>query len=154
MAATQHAGLCVSRDGGAAWTRVAGVDGARTIYNIAFDPRSAARIAVSGWGVGALVSEDGGATWVRRNDGQIWRVAWDPDIDGRLYAAVHEDALYQSDNAGRTWRKIGLEGSIVYDIAFTPETGLDTFEGRRLEVIRTHAASEERGSYTTMSAKY
>ncbi|HEY3443291.1 MAG TPA: hypothetical protein VGK29_21210 [Paludibaculum sp.] len=154
MAATQHAGLWVSRDGGGAWTRVAGVDGSRTIYNIAFDPRSAARIAVSGWGVGALVSEDGGATWLRRHDGQIWRVAWDPDIDGRLYAAVHEDALYQSDIAGRAWRKIGLEGSIVYDIAFTPEIGLDTFEGRRLEVIRTHAASEERGSYTTMAAKY
>ncbi|MGB9611419.1 MAG: WD40/YVTN/BNR-like repeat-containing protein, partial [Bryobacteraceae bacterium] len=97
------------------------------LYDIAFDPTDARRIAVCGWGPGVMVSEDGGATWELRNRGlprpDVWSVAFDPDRPGRLYASVHEEALYVSEDAGRTWRVEGLPGSIIYKLAFVPAKG-------------------------------
>ena len=51
----------------------------------------------------------------------VWSVAFDPVKSGRLYASVHEEALYVADDAGVSWRKEGLEGSIVYRMKFIPE---------------------------------
>ena len=48
-------------------------------------------------------------------------ILFDPSKPGRMYASVHEDALYVSDDYGRTWRKDGLEGSAVYRMKFVPE---------------------------------
>ena len=73
------------------------------------------------------MSEDGGVTWEARNQGlprpDVWSVAFDPDKPGRLYASVHEDALYVSEDAGRTWRVDGLPGSIILKMAFVPAGG-------------------------------
>jgi hypothetical protein len=53
----------------------------------------------------------------------VWSVAFDPDHPGRLYASVHEEALYVSDDAGKSWREDGLKGSILYRLAFVPAGG-------------------------------
>jgi photosystem II stability/assembly factor-like uncharacterized protein len=72
-----------------------------------------------------LVSEDGGQTWQGRNHGlpstEVWSVAFDPGRSGRLLASVHEEALFVSEDAGRSWRREGLEGSVVYRMKFVPE---------------------------------
>jgi hypothetical protein len=49
----------------------------------------------------------------------VFRVGTDPD-DGRLYAAVYKDAVFESRDFGLTWKKSGLEGSTVYNFVFVP----------------------------------
>ncbi len=128
LAVTQKGGIFRSTDGGLTFEATPRDPSAgRNLYDIAFDPADARRIAVCGWGVGVLISEDGGVTWQARNQGlprpDVWSVAFDPDKPGRLYAGVHEEALYVSEDAGRTWRVEGLPGSIILKMAFVPAGG-------------------------------
>ncbi|MCS7043841.1 MAG: YCF48-related protein [Bryobacteraceae bacterium] len=128
LAVTQKGGVFRSTDGGLTFEATPRDPAAgRNLYDIAFDPTDARRIAVCGWGLGVLVSEDGGLTWEARHRGlprlDVWSVAFDPDRPGRLYASVHEEALYVSEDAGRTWRVEGLPGSIVLKMAFVPVRG-------------------------------
>ena len=125
LAVSQSAGALISRDGGLTWTRMPGVPD-KALYNVTFDPTNPSRFALCSWTVGVMTSEDGGATWVERNAGlpgkkagfrmdsdppphAVWRVGVDPD-SGRLYASVVGEALYSSDDFGRTWTRNGLEG--------------------------------------------
>lgn len=136
LAATQNDGALISRDGGLTWQPMAGVPTEKALYNIAFDPTHPGRFAIGSWTYGVLTSEDGGATWVARNDGLpgkkagfrmpsdpglhcVWRVGVDPD-SGRLYASVVGEALYASDDFGRTWKNEGLDGSQVNRFVFLP----------------------------------
>ena len=124
LAATQNAGLFASRDCGRSFENTPrfGVD--RVLYTISFDPVNPQRIAVAGWGFGVAVSEDKGANWQFRNTGlpsiDVWSAAFDPSRPGRLWASLHEEAIYRSDNAGQTWVRDGLEGSTVYRMLFVP----------------------------------
>lgn len=71
------------------------------------------------------LSEDRGKTWEFRNGGlpsnAVWSVAFDPAAPGRVYASVHEEALFLSHDYGRTWSRDGLEGSRVFRMRFVPE---------------------------------
>jgi photosystem II stability/assembly factor-like uncharacterized protein len=71
------------------------------------------------------VSEDRGKTWQTRNQGlpsaSVWSVAFDPAQSGRIFAGVHEAAVYVSLDNGRTWRQDGLAGSAVFRMKFVPE---------------------------------
>lgn len=125
LATTQSDGALLSRDGGLTWNKIAGVPSAEAHYNAAFDATNPRRFAIGGWTYGVLVTEDGGATWTDRNAGLpaehcVFRVGIDPDT-GRLLAAVYKDAVFASDDFGRTWRKHGLEGSVVYNFIFVPK---------------------------------
>ncbi len=125
LATTQNDGALVSRDGGLAWQKFAGVPSAEALYNAAFDGTNPQRFAIGGWTCGVLVTEDGGRTWSERNAGLpaehcVFRVGLDPDT-GRLYASVYKDAVFASDDFGRTWRKDGLAGSVVYNFIFVPK---------------------------------
>ena len=51
----------------------------------------------------------------------MWSVAFDPAKAGRVYAGVHEEAIYVSQDYGKTWTRGGLEGSRVYRMRFVPE---------------------------------
>jgi hypothetical protein len=128
LAVTQKGGIFRSTDGGVTFEATPRDPAAgRNLYDIAFDPTDARRIAVCGWGPGVLVSEDGGLTWQARNQGlprpDVWSVAFDPDKPGRLYASVHEEAVYVSEDTGKTWRMDGLPGSIILKMAFVPVGG-------------------------------
>ncbi len=125
LATTQNNGALVSRDGGLTWKKFDGVPSAEALYNVAFDTTNALRYAIGSWTYGVLTTEDGGRTWIDRNLGLpeehcIFRVGIDPDT-GRIYAAVYRDAVFTSDDFGRTWRKAGLEGSLVYNFIFVPQ---------------------------------
>ena len=136
LAVSQSAGALISRDGGVTWQAMPGVPKDKALYNITFDPTNPSRFALCSWSVGVLTSEDGGATWTDRNAGLpglkagfrmpsdppphcVWRVGVDPD-SGRLYASVVGEALYSSDDFGRTWKNEGLEGSAISQFVFLP----------------------------------
>jgi len=124
LASTQSDGIQLSRDGGRSWTRFEGLPTADAWYNVAFDPTNPQRYAVSSWTYGVHTTEDGGVTWTARNAGLpdehvVFRVGIDPD-NGRLYAGVYREALFVSDDFGRTWRNDGLEGSTIYNFIFMP----------------------------------
>ena len=136
VAVTQSAGALISRDGGLTWQTMTGVPSEKALYNITFDATNPSRLAISSWNYGVLTSEDGGATWTDRNAGLpglkagfrmpsdppphcVWRVGVDPD-SGRLYASVVGEALYSSDDFGRSWKNAGLDGSQVNRFVFLP----------------------------------
>jgi photosystem II stability/assembly factor-like uncharacterized protein len=126
IAVTQSAGALASRDGGLTWKPLAGVPAAHALYNVAFDPANPRRLALASWTYGLLTSEDAGATWTDRNAGlpaahHVWRTAVDPDT-GRLYAAVVDEALFVSDDFGRTWKDGGMAGSRIQRFVFVPQT--------------------------------
>ena len=124
LAVTQSNGAWISRDGGLSWKQLAGVPSAHALYNVAFDPLHASRLAIGSWTLGVLTSEDGGGTWTARNAGipdphKVWRIAVDPD-SGSLYASVVGEAFYSSEDFGRTWKRGGLEASTVNAFLFLP----------------------------------
>ena len=127
MAATQGGGLFASKDCGVSFESAGNLGVGLNLWDIAFDPSNAQRVAVSGWGVGVAISEDLGKTWRARNAGlpsdRVWSVAFDPAHPGRIYAGVHEEALYVSQDGGRTWSRGGLEGARVLRMKFVPEAG-------------------------------
>lgn len=136
LAITQRDGALLSHDNGLTWQKLPGVPSEHALYNGTFDATHPGRIAIASWTYGVLTSEDGGATWTSRNEGlpgikagfrtpsdpgahSVWRVGIDPD-SGRLYASVVGEALYSSDDFGRTWKSEGLEGSQVSRFVFLP----------------------------------
>jgi len=125
LASTQGGGLFASTDCGVSFESNGNLGVGRNLYDIAFDPLVAGRIAVAGWGPGVVISQDGGIMWKPRNSGlprpDVWSVAFDPARRDRIYASVHEEAVYISDNAGESWTKDGLEGSVVRRMKFVPE---------------------------------
>jgi photosystem II stability/assembly factor-like uncharacterized protein len=125
LASTQANGIQISRDGGATWTMFGGMPIEDAWYNVAFDPTNPRRYAVSSWTYGVYTTEDAGVTWAARNAGLpedhvVFRVGIDPD-NGRLLAGVYREALFVSDDFGRTWRNDGLEGSTIYNFVFLPQ---------------------------------
>lgn len=124
LASTQSDGVQLSTDGGRSWRKLDGVPSEEALYNVAFDGTNPQRFAVSSWTYGVYTTEDGGRSWIARNAGLpdehcVFRVGIDPD-GGRLYAAVYRDAIFASDDFGRTWTNAGLEGSTVYNFVFVP----------------------------------
>lgn len=124
LAVTQQGGVFASHDCGVSFENVGRVGVDRNLYDVAFDPTHAGRIAVAGWGTGVAVSEDDGKTWKLRNAGlprpDVWSVAFDPANSGRLYCSVQEEAVYVSGDAGANWREAGLVGSMVHRMTFVP----------------------------------
>lgn len=130
VATTQGHGIVISRDGGVSWRRLASVpaDGF-TWNNAGFSPHDPRTLATAAFSKGVWVSEDMGETWRDRSAGlptrQVWRVRFDPDARGRLWASVHEEALFVSGDSGASgWRRAGLEGSVAFDLVFLPVKGV------------------------------
>ena len=126
LATTQGGGLFGSTDCGKSFENVGGRMGlGNNLYDVAFDPFDAKRIAVAGWGPGVTVSEDRGKTWHPRNGGlpvpQAISIVFDPETKGRLYVSIHDEALYVSNDTGIHWMKDGLDGTAVTRMRFVPK---------------------------------
>jgi len=127
FAVTQSDGAWTSADGGGSWTRLEGVPGKKTLYNVSIAGSDSRRIAIGSWVYGVLASEDGGKTWSPRNAGlpaghHVWRVGIDPQT-GRLYASVWQEAIFTSDDFGRTWRRSGFECARINSFSFVTALG-------------------------------
>lgn len=122
FAVTQSDGAFRSSDGGRAWTRVASLTKDCTLHNLDFDANDARKVLVCGWGLGVRLSEDGGETWIDRTPGlprsEVWRVAFDPDFPGRIYASVYQSPVFVSDDLGKSWRALWFESAVVHDFVF------------------------------------
>ena len=119
LAATQGGGLFASRDCGKSFEDVARIGVDHNLYAIAFDPANRARIAVGGFGVGVLLSNDGGRTFAARFDNRnVTAVAFAGE---RIYAAVSDDGLYTSADAGVSWQRAGMENSRISCLRAAPE---------------------------------
>ncbi len=153
FASTQTKGLWESADGGRTWR--AGFQPGHPIYNVSLDPTNPQRLAIGGWGLGVMTSTDGGKTFQRADLGlphrNIWRVAYDPDHPGRLYASVHEDNIHAGE--GGAWRKIGLDGSLIWDFIFVPRAG-SSFDQRLEELLQSHSTVDTaKAGYGTLALK-
>lgn len=105
-AATQDHGIFLSRDGGRTWGRLEAVPGAGMTWNhVAFSPHKEGVLAAAAlsrgcgcrriWGKAGRAGARAGLP-----SRQVWRVRFDPDAAGRLYASVHEEAVYVSEDRG------------------------------------------------------
>ena len=66
-ATTQSGGVFLSHDCAKTFESTARIGVGATLYDVAYDPAQAKRMAVAGWGPGVAISEDGGKTWQSRN---------------------------------------------------------------------------------------
>lgn len=123
LAGTQTGGLFASRDCGITFENVGHLGVGKNIYDIAFGAGN--RIVLAIWGTGVVVSEDDGKTWETRGStlpsNEIWSVAIDPARPDRIFASVHEEAIYLSEDAGKIWTRDGIKDSTVHRMKFIPE---------------------------------
>ena len=50
----------------------------------------------------------------------VFVLAFDPDVKGRLWASTFEEGTYYSDDLGVTWHDGGLYGAYASDLVFLP----------------------------------
>lgn len=106
-----YGALHVSRDRGRSWELLL-EPGDSSLWRMAVAPTSPPTLYVAG-SDGVRVSRDGGQHWSRlhiagsRDAVQCWAI--DPSNPHTVYAAGFGGAaqIYRSDNAGRSWRRIG-----------------------------------------------
>ncbi len=98
------AGLYVSTDAGATWTRREGVQ-ARRIARVLVSPTDPQRVYVAGES-GFETSGDGGITWATLKTGAISDAVIDPNDASTLYINVASDGIYKTTNAGAVWNKL------------------------------------------------
>ncbi len=123
LATTELGGIFVSRDCAKTFESLPGRVGVdRSLYALAWDPLTPHRVAAAGFNFGVALSNDDGLTWAFRNSGlstdRVWSVIFDPDRKDRMFASVHEEAVFASDDAGITWTSAGLPGSVVHRFTF------------------------------------
>ncbi len=113
LAGSPNAMLYRSGDGGASWTHLPfPAELASTLHVILPHPSDAGRILAGvspdSGGAGLFVSVDGGQVWkgVDAFRGKaVWALTHFP-ADARIVVAGVSDGVYQSENAGDTWRRI------------------------------------------------
>jgi photosystem II stability/assembly factor-like uncharacterized protein len=149
FAGIQPAGLFVSRDSGASWEPVRGLNehptretwqpakGGLALHSIFVDPRDAQRIYAAVSAGGVYRSDDGGATWKPVNRGVranylpdtrpdsghcVHRIVLHPARPDRLYEQSHT-GTYRTDDRGETWIEIteGLPSDFGYAVASDPK---------------------------------
>jgi len=122
-----------STDGAESWTKLNVANGPLFPNGIAIDPENPARIYLACWADlqlsdlvggdvaratggnesidmpgGIFLSEDAGSTWTSIFDQEqyVYDVTADPYHPGRLYCNTFNQAAYQSNDRGKTWKKI------------------------------------------------
>ncbi len=137
LASSHDGGVFVSHDGGDSWTVPDGDVDDASLYAAAIDPSDPSRMAAVGFERGLYVSDDGGSSW-RRSVGDLpgcvaltvvtdppdnpgpclYEVVFSPDSRGSLIVATVESGLFRSDDLGRSWTYVGMNGSVVYDLLY------------------------------------
>ncbi|MGV4989127.1 WD40/YVTN/BNR-like repeat-containing protein [Streptomyces sp. NRAIS4] len=95
------AGVYVSADGGATWSRRAAVS-SRRIGKLVVDPTDSQRLWVSG-DAGLERSDDGGQNWTSLRTDTVTDIALDPTNASTLFIAVGYSGFYKSTDRGATF---------------------------------------------------
>lgn len=125
-----HRGLYKTTDGGATWKRILYSNAYSGIADLVMDPNNPQKLFAAlyehhrtpysftsgGSGSGLFVTYNGGATWKQLGAadglpaGDLGRmgIAIAPSDTNRIYAKIEatKNALYRSDDAGKSWQKI------------------------------------------------
>jgi photosystem II stability/assembly factor-like uncharacterized protein len=123
-AGTYGAGILVSADAGGHWQLGNSGIEAQGVDDLTPDPHAAGTLyIVPHLALGVEKTADGGATWTPAGQGlagDVRRVAADPRIPGRLYAATRAD-VFKSSDAGLSWQATGSLPMIdVLDVQVDP----------------------------------
>lgn len=133
------AGICLSTDGGAHFTRIDSPVNGQTVWAIAFSPVDP-QLVLLGTGAPSRArmyrSRDGGSSWepldvtlpefcagVHRP--RILTVAFHPQRANEAWFGVEEGGAWRSNNAGDTWERVdiagrGINNSDIHAIAVLP----------------------------------
>lgn len=126
-------GLWESTDFGARWTRVRQDN---VLFPLAIRDRSSVRLL----GVdttGFVASADGGRTWTRLGMPETFPLtALAATPDGRVVFAGSPDALFRSDDGGRSWGATGYSGS-AFAIAATADGRTVAVVSRETDYFRS-----------------
>jgi photosystem II stability/assembly factor-like uncharacterized protein len=150
-------GLYKSGDGGLTWKRILHTNDSSGVADMAMDPEDPAKIFVAmyehrrtpysftsgGPGSGLFVTYDGGSTWTKLGaesglpDGHLGRIgiAIAPGNPRRVYAKVEaaKNALYRSEDGGKTWKIINNNPKYVNNRPFYfQELAVDSKDPDRL----------------------
>lgn len=135
------AGMCISTDGGAHFSRVDSPMNGLTVWAIAFDPSNPANV-YAGTGAPSLArmfrSTDGGLSWTALgvelpefckgvNRPRILSICVNPVASNEVWFGVEEGGAWRSDDAGETWTRVdtpesGISNSDIHAIAVLPPT--------------------------------
>jgi len=108
-----EAGLFVSDDFGASFTRKASLVDRYPVYEVQVSPADPDRLLVA-TAQGLLASSDGGASLAPAGDlpdGEVTSLAYDPQSAQRVFAVVRGNGpggLYRSDDGGATFTKVSV----------------------------------------------
>lgn len=152
------AGICLSRDGGAHFERLASPADGMTVWALAIDP-SDPSILYAGTGAPSRAamfrSTDAGESWTRLaieipefcagvNRPRILSIAVDA-ADGAVWFGVEEGGAWHSTDRGDSWRRVDAEGS---GIVSSDIHAIDVLPARGDEP-RTHLVLTVNSVYTS-----
>lgn len=139
-AGTGTSGVIVSRDSGATWQKVSGIPEDVPVSSILVNPKNPDYIYV-GTKRTFFMSRDGGASWTRRGgnlpSGDYNSILVNPSNPNEVFVGNTFEVnggIYQSDNAGDTWKRIDTKDSNlasrrIWSMAFDPQNPNRIFAG-------------------------
>lgn len=168
------AGMCVSTDGGAHFTRVDSPMNGMTVWAMAIDPTDPRRMYA---GTGApsraamFRSVDGGASWQRLspelpefcrgvNRPRILSVCVDPDDGREVWFGVEEGGLWRSRDGGDTWLREDDEGNAdaianpdIHCVAVLPATAAAPKTAMVLTVNSVYLSEDDARRWNGVASK-
>lgn len=160
------AGICLSRDGGAHFERLASPADGMTVWALAIDP-SDPRHIFAGTGAPSRAamfrSSDGGASWTRLgielpefcrgvNRPRILTICIDPDDGADVWFGVEEGGAWRSRDRGATWQRVDTDGSgigssDIHAIATLPATAAAPKTRMVLTVNSVYTSTDDGASW-------
>lgn len=166
------AGICLSTDGGAHFTRLASPADGMTVWALAIDPSDSRHIFA---GTGApqraamFHSGDGGRSWRRLgveipefckgvNRPRILTICIDPDNGRDVWFGVEEGGAWRSRDRGETWARVDTEGSgiassDIHAISVLPATAVGPKAQLVLTVNSVYTSTDDGRTWAGVSSR-